>query len=66
MVQTPRAAITLGIVIAAFLALVVAVATTVLSWLAGNRWPVAVLHGGAAFGGTLTLGTLLIALYQSG
>lgn len=64
MAQTPHTALTLIVVIAAFVAFVVAVVTTVLSWLAGNRWPVAVLHGGAAYGGTLTLSTLLINLYQ--
>ncbi|QJS99056.1 hypothetical protein G9272_00805 [Streptomyces asoensis] len=58
-------ALTLTVVIAAFVAFLAAVVTAVLSRLDGSQWPAAVLHGGAAFGGTLTLGVLLIALYRS-
>ncbi|MGQ4362971.1 hypothetical protein [Streptomyces sp. SAS_272] len=58
-------ALTLSVVIAGFVAFLAAVVTAVLSWLDGSRWPAAVLHGGAAFGSTLTLGALLIALYLS-
>lgn len=65
MVRMSRTALTLSILITAFVALIATVLTAVLSRLDGSRWPAAVLDGGAAFGGALTLGALLIALYLS-
>lgn len=53
----------LALGVAWLFALFTAAVTAVLAWLGGATAPNAVLRGGIAFGGTLTLAAVLIGLF---